>query len=48
MKVSNNFSPNLYAQVTLDNKCDVGYLLRPYFGGNQKAPHDMVIVMEKL
>lgn len=48
MKVSNGFSPNLYAQVTLNGKCDVGYLLGVYFGGNQKAPHDMVIVMEKL
>lgn len=27
---------------------DIGYLLRPYFGGNQKAPHDICIRMEKL
>jgi len=26
----------------------VGYLLRPYFGGNQTAPHDMTIHMERL
>jgi hypothetical protein len=25
-----------------------GYLLRPYFGGNQTAPHDMTIHMERL
>lgn len=24
----------------------IGYLLRPYFGGNQKAPHDMKIEIE--
>lgn len=26
----------------------IGYLLRPYFGGNQKAPHDIVIQMQWL
>lgn len=25
----------------------VGYLLRPYFGGNKKAPHDMWIEMRR-
>lgn len=25
-----------------------GYLLRPYFGGNQKAPHDIEIKMKEL
>lgn len=24
----------------------IGYLLRPYFGGNQKAPHDMTIKID--
>lgn len=33
-------------EVLLDIE-DIGYLLRPYFGGNRKAPHDMVIVMSK-
>jgi hypothetical protein len=27
---------------------DIGYLLRPYFGGNQKAPHDICIRMKRL
>ncbi len=27
---------------------DVGYRLKPYFGGNQKAPHDICIQMKKL
>ena len=26
----------------------VGYLLRPYFGGNMKAPHDIEIQMKRL
>jgi len=26
----------------------IGYLLRPWFGGNQYAPHDMWIVMKRL
>ncbi len=26
---------------------DIGYLLNPYFGGNNKAPHDIWISMEK-
>lgn len=25
-----------------------GYLLGPYFGGNQKAPHDIEIIMERV
>lgn len=25
-----------------------GYLLGPYFGGNQKAPHDIIIEMERI
>lgn len=48
MKVSNSFSGSFYEEVTLNHKCDIGYLLGLYFGGNQTAPHDMVIVMEKL
>jgi hypothetical protein len=35
------FSVNVKPQV-------FGYLLRPYFGGNRKAPHDMMIDMEML
>jgi hypothetical protein len=27
---------------------DIGYMLRPYFGGNQKAPHDICIRMKRL
>lgn len=27
---------------------DVGYLLRPYFGGNQKAPHDICLTMKRI
>lgn len=27
---------------------DTGYPLRPYFGGNQKAPHDMTIKIENI
>jgi hypothetical protein len=27
---------------------DISYLLRPYFGGNQTAPHDMRIVIDEL
>lgn len=38
----------LHQEVLLDNPCDIGYLLRPYFGGNQTAPHDMKIIMEKV
>lgn len=34
----------LYFEILLNNH-DVGYLLGPYFGGNRRAPHDMVIVM---
>ena len=38
---------NLHLEVLLEGECDMGYLLRPYFGGNRKAPHDMVIVMNE-
>jgi hypothetical protein len=33
---------------TVDTKCKfpIGYSLWPYFGGNLKAPHDMVIELE--
>lgn len=34
--------------VLIDDPCDLGYRLNLYFGGNQKAPHDMSIVMERL
>lgn len=30
------------------NATKVSYLLRPYFGGNRKAPHTVIIDMEKL
>jgi len=26
----------------------ISYLLRPYFGGNQTAPHDMIIDMKRI
>ena len=26
----------------------IGYKLRPYFGGNQTAPHDIIIKMDEL
>lgn len=29
-------------------KPQIGYQLYPYFGGNQKAPHDIEIIMERL
>jgi hypothetical protein len=29
------------------NSMDIGYLLRPYFGGNQKAPHNIEIKFKK-
>lgn len=47
LKVSNNQGERLHAMVILDHKCDMGYLLRPYFGGNQTAPHNMEIIMKK-
>lgn len=34
--------------VISDVKGGMGYLLRPYFGGNQKAPHDMDIEIDWL
>jgi len=30
------------------NSTQVAYLLRPYFGGNRKAPHDILIDFQKL
>jgi hypothetical protein len=32
--------------VSANNKKFFGYYLRPYFGGNQKAPHDMDIIIK--
>lgn len=30
------------------NSTQVAYLLRPYFGGNKKAPHDIIIDLQKI
>ena len=34
---------NSYFSVPVNGE-SIGYLLRPYFGGNQKAPHDIKII----
>lgn len=33
--------------VSLDSSLDIGYSLGLYFGGNQRAPHNMEIIMKK-
>jgi hypothetical protein len=39
-----------YSRVKLDKKIKLklGYLLKPYFGGNEVAPHDVTIYVENL
>lgn len=37
----------LHHEVLLDHPCDMGYALGLYFGENQRAPHNMEIIMKK-
>lgn len=47
LKVKNNNSNNNYSFVNINIKPKkYGYLLKPYFGGNQKAPHDIKIEID--
>lgn len=35
-----------YASIEADYLINIGYTLKPYFGGNQPAPHEMKIFLE--
>ena len=37
----------LHTEVMIGGERDMGYLLHLYFGGNRKAPHDMMVTMNK-